>query len=208
MELKVFACICALLVSGAAVAAENCAPERMLHAVTAAEFSDLPADAFATKPKVMYRAGNKYGRIEEAESPSENLQLMIVVNEPDVWVVNRSTMQGQHMIDHGPTFDFRAPVISDFKSKHWNAFEFGCEESFMKASGTKPVTDVAGNLRYTHEAEGRKATLYLSRDHSPRRVEIVTPKGTYALKYLQYEWLDLDPKLFERPGKVEYTEEK
>jgi hypothetical protein len=204
---RIFTCIYAIFVS-APLMGGNCAPERMLHVVTAAQYPGVSADSFASQPKATYRYTNKYGRVEEAESPTEHLQLLIVVNEPDVWVVNRIRMTGNHMTDPGPTLNFRAPLIAQFSSERWNAFEFGCEESFMKGAGVQPVSDDSGNLQYTYEAEGRKAVLHLSRDHRPQRVEITTSKGTYAIKYLQYEWLEFDPRLFQRPGKVQYTEGK
>jgi hypothetical protein len=188
--------------------AGNCAPDLMLHAVTVARRPFVHSGPFAGQPKALYRIGNKYGRVEEAKNPNDGLHLLIVVSEPDVWVVNRTDMSGQHMVDRGPTLDFRAPVIANFKSSRWNGFEFGCEESFMKSVGAKAMVDSSGNLNYTHEADGRKVTLHLSRDHYPLLAEISMPEGGYAIQYLTYEWLESDLRLFTRPVNVRYVERK
>jgi len=52
------------------------------------EGPDIPARSFATKPKVMYRAGTRYCRTEEAPDPENGIHGLAIVNEPDFWLVN------------------------------------------------------------------------------------------------------------------------
>src|ERR1051326_8818444 len=122
--------------------AGNCAPAQMLHIVISTRAEGQPSDAFITKPKTLYRLGNKYGRVEEAVDPERNLHLLFVVSEPDVWVVNLADRSGHHMVDSGPSLNLRAPTLQAIKSDHWNEFEFGCEEeAFMTSRGVKPTAD-------------------------------------------------------------------
>jgi len=52
------------------------------------EGPDIPAGSFATKPKVMYRAGSRYCRTEEAPDTERGIHGLAIVNEPDYWMVN------------------------------------------------------------------------------------------------------------------------
>src|SRR5712692_8286049 len=115
----------------------SCAPPRMLRIVTTVESPGLPADHFAGQPKTLYRFGNAYGRVEEVLNRQTGLHLLVIVSEPDIWVINRVNMSGQHMVDRGPSLDFRAPIVPGAKSERWKDLEFGCEEDFMKKAGAK-----------------------------------------------------------------------
>jgi hypothetical protein len=178
----------------------------MLHVVTSTQVEGQPSDAFVTKPKVLYRLGNKYGRVEEADDPEHRLHLLFVVSEPDLWVVNRSDGTGQHMVDRGPSLNFRAPALQAVKSAEWNEFEFGCEEAFMTARGVKPVSDSAGNLTYAYDKEDVSVRLVVSTDHKPKSISAKIPEATLRLNYLTYEWLQPDLSLFQRPANIAFRE--
>ena len=47
--------------------------------------------SFATKPKTMYRAGNGHCRTEESPDIEQGLHGLMIVNEPDVWMLNLLT---------------------------------------------------------------------------------------------------------------------
>ena len=183
-----------------------CAPTRMLRIVTAIEAPGVPPDHFASQPKTVYRFGNKYGRVEEVLNRQTNTHLLVIVSEPDVWMVNRVNMNGQHMVDRGPSLDFRAPVLTSSKSEFWKDLEFGCEEAFMKKAGAQPENLAEGRTRYTHTAEGIKATLLVSPKKRPERLEAESSEGRFAVKYLSYEDTDFQPGLFARPDGVRLSE--
>lgn len=63
-----------------------------------------PADSFGAKLKVPYIAGTTYSRIEEQFDPAEGIHGLIVVAEPDIWMVNLFPRIAQHIVDSGPTF--------------------------------------------------------------------------------------------------------
>ena len=58
-------------------------------------------DSFTLKPKTMYRAGTTYCRIEEQPDPERGIHGVVVINGPDVWMVNLLTKTARHMIDPG-----------------------------------------------------------------------------------------------------------
>src|SRR5438093_482893 len=168
-----------------------CAPTRMLRIVTTVDAFGLPADHFVTQPKTLYRYGSMFGRVEEVFNKQTGLHLLVVVSEPDVWVVNRVNNSGQHMTDRGTNIDFHAPIITATKSEHWRKLEFGCEEDFMKSVNAKTEPADGGMTRYSHEAEGIKASLVVNPKQRPERLEIESAEARFIVKYTSYE--DSDP---------------
>ena len=71
----------------------------------------VPEGSFASKPKTLYRAGNKYSRTEEELDVENNLHALLIVNEPDTWMINLADKTARHIVDPGPTFNFRAPIV-------------------------------------------------------------------------------------------------
>lgn len=183
-----------------------CAPTRMLRIVTTVDAFGLPADHFVTQPKTLYRYGSMFGRVEEVFNKQTGLHLLVVVSEPDVWVVNRVNNSGQHMTDRGPNIDFHAPIITATKSEHWRKLEFGCEEGFMREVSARTEPAEGGMTRYTHEAEGVKASLVVNPKGRPERLEIESSEGRFVVKYLSYEDSDFQADLFARPTGVRFSE--
>lgn len=61
-----------LLLSSALFAQDR--PKTMIKVEVQLQGPAVPAGSFATKPGAMYRAGNRYCRIEEAPDPSVDLR--------------------------------------------------------------------------------------------------------------------------------------
>ena len=53
------------------------------------ESPDIPKDSFAAQAKRMYRAGSRYCRIEENPDPQNGIHGLVIVNEPDSYLINR-----------------------------------------------------------------------------------------------------------------------
>lgn len=196
----------ALLLPAAALEA-RCVPLKLLRIVTVFEPANAPPDAFARKPKTLYRLGEKYGRMEEELDEERNLHGLIVVNEPNVWMVNLADRTGKHIVDTGESVVFHAPLVDKAQSKLWSQFEFGCEVEFMKAVGAEAESLPDGGTRYVHAAEGVTATLTVKADGKPARVEIKTAEEPYAIRYVAFETVDKPPaSLFTRPQGIRFTE--
>lgn len=93
------------------VAGAVSAPEKMIRIVAREVSPGVAAESFRAQPKTLYRLGTRYGRVEELPNPASGLHLLAVMNEPDVWMVNRRDGTGRHIIDPDPSFHVGAPVF-------------------------------------------------------------------------------------------------
>src|SRR5438045_7621317 len=50
--------------------------------------SEIPPNSFAAKPKTIYIAGDSYSRVEEEPDREHGIHGLIIVSEPDSWMIN------------------------------------------------------------------------------------------------------------------------
>ncbi len=111
-------CVCAGLLTARSLLAQE-QPRTMTKLVVHLQSPDVPEDSFGAKPKTMYRAGTGYCRIEELPDEEHGIHGLMIINEPDTWMVNLLAKTAQHYIDSGPTFNSRMPIFvfgQDIKS--------------------------------------------------------------------------------------------
>lgn len=181
---------------------------------------DAPQGSFATKPKVFYRAGDKYCRIEEAPDPDRGIHGVMIINEPDYWLVNLLSKTARHGIDPGPTFNCRLPIFAnsspeslDEESKQVMQLEFGRELEFFKGRGALPKK---GPLLQNKETVGYmvnvgSTSLALFTYGTPERPVAVSQDHngkTDIFWYSGYGQVEFDPKLFAKPENVTIEELK
>ena len=63
------------------------------------------ADSFDAQTKKVWRIGNEYLRFEDAPNPQTEVHGLIIVAEPDIWIMDRNTNQ--------------APSSSALRSTDW-----------------------------------------------------------------------------------------
>ena len=201
------------LMAWPSLAAAACAPERMVRIVTRVATPPAEPGSFGAAPKTLYRLGTKYGRVEELPNPATKLHLLIVVNEPDVWMVNRLDRTGRHIVDQGPTFNFRAAIFDkDGMPPILRSLELGCERAFLAANNAKPAGGAMFVSRrcelHTVTAADFRVTICLGAGKKPMRASIYE-RGTllFDMEYDSYED-ELAPnlKLFERPAGIVFSE--
>lgn len=186
-------------------------PKTMIKMIVHLQADDIPTDSFVAKPKLIYRAGNSYGRIEEMPDPEHGIHGLMIVNEPDIWMVNLFTHTAQHMVDPGPTFNCRMPIFAgegegnDLNGKNLlYGLEFGRESEYFKRLGAETKEGAV--------LEGKPITIYtLTRGNS--RLSLFTtgnpgkPWGV-ARKwknkreiywYQSYEYIPFDIEIFAKP---------
>ena len=120
-------------------------PESMTKLTVRLESPGVPEGSFPAKPKLMYRAGNSYCRTEELPDPEHGIHGLMILNEPDAWMVNLLTKTAQHFVDRGPTFNchlaiFRGEQVkstADMKDPLLE-LEFGQELGYFKGKGGTP----------------------------------------------------------------------
>ena len=117
-------------------------PKTMTKVVVQLQSPDVPADSFAAKPKTMYRAGTQFCRIEEEPDAEHGIHGLMIINEPDAWMINLVTMTAQHFVDPGPTFNCRLQIFAreardlpEDEGKQIAGLEFGYELEFFKSKG-------------------------------------------------------------------------
>ena len=192
-----------------------CAPEKMVKIITTAEIPGAPRDAYARAPKTVYRQGTRYGRVEEGFNPATNLKLLIVVDEPHLWVANLAVDKGNYVHDAGPTYYFRARLFGDgaVNTAFARGLEYGCEVEGMVRAGAKEKevkdSSLGPVLRLEAFSDNEKVVLLTGRNHRPLRLELfIDNQLVYVLNYEDYQsGLAFDKKLFEKPKGVKFDRE-
>jgi hypothetical protein len=192
-------------------------PTKMTHVIAQISGTDIPADAFAGKPKTMWRASKAYCRIDEEPDPEQGLHLRIIMNEPDSWLVDLANNRAKHMLDPGPTFNCRMPIfafdMSMVKGKI-GELEYGRELEFFQKNGAKQVDgpkleSFAANY-YELTIDGMLLTLVERVDiHAPIMIGLIQGQKITKVKYLL--WDDQIPfkiDLFAKPTGVNMEEAK
>ena len=134
-------------------------PETMTKLSVRLQSPEVPDDSFGAKPKTMYRAGNRYCRTEEQPDHEHGIHGLLIINEPDVWMVNLFTKTAQHFVDSGPTFNCRMPMFIGDQEKSGAdtknpllELEFGRELAYFKE---KEATRREGPV-----LQGKPTTVY------------------------------------------------
>jgi hypothetical protein len=177
------------------------------------EGPNIPAGSFATKPKVMYRAGTRYCRIEEAEDTENHIHGLLIVNEPDAWMVNLVTKTARHIADPGPTFNCHMPLFVDDPDKEASGLEFGLEREFFKSKGATPHEGsvLQGKQTTQYQVEIGKSKLALFTYGTPERplaVGRVRGNSGEIYWYSGYGEVPFDAKLFAKPEGIKVEEVK
>ncbi|HEY4912148.1 MAG TPA: hypothetical protein VIJ73_21735, partial [Methylomirabilota bacterium] len=207
--------IMALLVLSASVAwAAECAPEKMVRIVTRDATPGIDPQSFAALPKTLYRIGNARGRVEEMPDAARGVHGLIVVNEPDAWVVNLHDKSGRHVVDPGPGLIFRARILDGGElPSPLRELEFGCELAFVQAYAPKPDerVDAGGGLtldkHQLSRGDHRVAILVHPKDRGIYAVaHYKAGKIVRVVRYVEYQpGLALDARLFSRPDGIQFA---
>jgi hypothetical protein len=187
--------------------------------------TNLLLSSFAVQPKVLYRMGEKYDRSEEAPDPVLGIHGLIIINEPDAWMINLMNKTGTHMVDGGPTYVVHDYIVSApdpnqsqaefqaFKTSSISGFEFGKEMEFLKKHKAKKsgALSIGGVLcdRYELTIDGYSIELFaISGTEIPYQLKV--SKEQAQISYLRYDAYrtDLQPdlSLFKPPSGIEISE--
>src|SRR3954465_4806488 len=165
-------------------------------------------DSFDAQTKKVWRVGMNYLRFEDAPNPETKVHGLIIVAEPDIWIVDRHTNQAQHTVDPGPHYSIHFPLLASEPSPKLKELEFGHELEYFQQNGAEslPVEEVDGIKckRLRLQMDGRVITLYLKTDDTPFQVAVRSPQYEYAMRFLRYEPnRKVDRALFQLPPGVQ-----
>ena len=89
--------------------AAQAADDRMLYVEYRLAGKQISADSFDAQTKKVWRIRNEYLRFEDAPNPQSKVYGLIIVAEPDIWIIDRNTNQAQHTVDPGPNYKIHFP---------------------------------------------------------------------------------------------------
>ena len=207
----------ALLMASLALAQD--APKTMSRITVQLDGPDAPKDSFVRQPKTIYRAGSSYCRVEEAPDSERNIHGLLIVNEPNAWMVNLATKTAQHTVDPGPTFNCHLPIFAgpvpntqDQVDYAKLGLEFGHELEFFQKMGAArqapgPVLQKQQTTAYVLDiGETRFALFTYGPNEFPLLVAHTVGTKGEMFWYSGYGQVPFDPKLFSKPEGVTIAE--
>ena len=190
-------------------------PETMTKIVVRLLGPDIKPGSFAALPRTIYRAGDRYARVEDPPDARQRIEKLTIVAEPDAYSLNVLEKKGTHAIDRGGPSDIHLPVVLPFDPKHklgaLDRLEFGSElELFENAGATKqagPIVNGKSTDSYVLQTPEGPARLVLrAGTERPIFVDWQSVDGTYRYEYIEYEDLPFNPALFAKPEGYEIKE--
>jgi hypothetical protein len=190
-------------------------PAKMIHAAVQMSGSDIPGDSFFNKPKVFWRASNRYCRVDEEPDPDRGIHGRLVMNEPDAWLINLADHTAKHVLDKGPTFNCRLPIFAidlEMARSKIAELEIGHELEFFDANGAKLVDGpkLEFDAKY-YELQVGDSTLRLVERvdiHAPIMIGLLRGDKLYTARYLLWEEVPFREDLFAKPTGVAIEETK
>jgi hypothetical protein len=190
-------------------------PERMTKLVVRLQRPDVAEASFAAQPKTMYRAASRYCRIEELPDAEHGIHGLVVINEPDFWMVNLLNKTARHGVDTGPTFNCNLPIFVDDKNPKSAAgtsnplmgLEFGLELAYFQGKGaaSAPGPALRGKATNAYTIKIGDSELVLFTSGTPERpVAVVRERKSMreVFWYESYDEVAFDVKLFSKPEGV------
>jgi hypothetical protein len=160
----------------------------------------------AAQPKVLWRAGTHYGRVAESPDIQNRVQGLMIINEPDAWMINLFDKSGTHMVDPGPSLDVHLPIFTDTTVKtRLKDLEFGRELKFFAHEGARgtagePISGGATERFQLTIANGKVVLWTDAKSKKPLKVSLVENAQSKTIVYLSYDDdLAFNPSLFQPP---------
>lgn len=169
-------------------------------------FEDTPIGSAEARPKTIFVAGDHFARIEQFADASSELKNLIVVNEPDIWLVDAARKTAGHAINHGPDLVVHNPVLGPDGPEDLLPLEYGREKKFfdeVKNSRTTSGRYHGSPCQVREVTSGRyRVRLYVDfKTGTPLGMEgFRDEEPFFKLHYLHYQTdLTFDLSLFRPP---------
>ena len=179
-----------LLLASLTLAAQA-ADDKMLFAEYRVVSADLPASSPETQSRKVWLLGKAFLRFEDVPNPETKVHGLIIVDEPDIWIIDRNKGQGRHAIDPGPQYVIHFPIFPREQSEKLKQLEFGSELKFFQDNGAKVLAsqnvDGIKCKLYRMELDDRELTLFLTPDNLPLQIVVQSANLKYAVRFLRYD---------------------
>lgn len=190
-------------------------PETMTKMVVRLMGSGIKPGSIAALPRTIYRAGNRYARVEDPPDSRQRIEKLTIIAEPDAYSLNVIEKNGTHAIDRGGPNDIHLPIVLPFDPKHelgsLDRLEFGREVDFFNDAGALkragPIVNAKPTLAYVLQTpEGPAALVVRAGTETPIFVTWQMRDETYKYEYIQYEEVPFNPALFAKPNGFQIKE--
>ena len=186
----IFRFIAALLLTAGLLPAQA-ADDKMLFAEYRVVSADLPDSSPEAQPRKVWLLGKEFLRFEDVPNPETKVHELIIVHEPDVWIIDRNKGEGQHAIDPGPQYAVHFPIFPREQSARLKRLEFRSELKFFQDNGAKELAlqtvDGIKCKLFRLELDDLELTLFLKPDNLPLQIEVQSAGVKYAVRFLRYD---------------------
>ena len=188
--------------------AAQAAEDKMLYVEYRLAGPQISADSFDAQVKKVWRIGGDYLRFEDAPNPQTKVHGLIIVAEPDIWIVDRNINQGQHTVDPGPNYKIHFPLFASETSERLRELEFGRELEYFRDHEAKelPPEEIDGFKCkvFRLELDDREVMLYMKTNDVPLQIVVKSSDYQYAMRFLRYDpERRPDKSLFQPPAGVQ-----
>lgn len=210
IEIKIVTLLAALSFTGvSAQAVDQEAPKSMKKFEVRYVADDIDPASFGAKPRTCYRAGETYGRVEEAPDEPLGLHGLIIIAAPDVWMINLIDSSGKHIVYKTSPIQARMPILASGQQA-FKDLEFGKELLFFTnkniAPTEGPLVDASKTKSYKYSQSSIDTELLVNDNSEPLKLIISTPSGKRTLVYSGYKTLPFDINKFKQPDNVSFSE--
>ena len=194
--------------------AEACAPGQLVRIVYRNVSPGVAASDPAAQPRILWRIASTFLRSEEQPDPASGVQALVIVSEPNVWMINLTDRTGRHVIDSDPSQVVRAPIIpiSDLPAP-FSSLEYGCEAGFVATYAPVPQSrtkwgDGPAQLHGLTQGEHSLAILMDSRRNTPLLISYLRQgRPVLVVRYDDHRTgVQAREDLFRPPGFVKFQE--
>jgi hypothetical protein len=170
--------------------------------------------SFDSEPVSYWCAGSGHGRIDMAPDDKNGMHELIIMNDPNVWMIDLNSKSGRHIVDHSPPlvvhFQVFGPTIPFEKGKP--NLEFANEVEYFKYRNAKvsagPTLAGRKTISYECTVEGKKLSLLTDTSARPLRITYSGADAHEILEYLRYDEVPSDAAYFEAPAGIKIAEEE
>lgn len=207
-----------------AAAVPPCRPKSLVSMTVRNVTPGLQASDPRAQPKRLWRKGEKFLRSLEQPVVAQALQdpkapmarqALVIVAEPDVWMIDMASREGRHSLDPGPVFEVRAPILSPGTAPpEFMALEYGCEAEFVaiRAPLARTVRWGGVDARVHTYTVGTASLAILLNDRTGEPQIVIHIRDGRPVTVISYDEYRQDqpdqPELFRPPADVKITEAK
>lgn len=183
-----------------------------------------PSTPASLTVKTIYVAGERYARIEQQVDPQSPDKNLIIVNQPDIWVIDSRKKQGVHMVNPGPDFTVHNPILGPHGPQELFGFGYGREMRFFAEAATKhrigihsfafrdlgfkKIEGTGCDVQEIRSGDYRVVMNVVHAKQIPQSIEIfLDDTSVIRLEYIRYEKdIPFDESLFKPPEGMPITE--